>query len=129
MVELDTRQNLVACLRESSYRWIGVDGVDGCGKTTLAKALAKQLGVPLISLDDYLDTNHGGYLAHLRYQELKKAFDAKSRCIIEGVCLLQPLEIADVELDAVVYVKRMQHGIWADERECDLVAENVEVFL
>ena len=128
MIELDALQDLVACLRESSYRWVGVDGVDGCGKTTLAKALAQQLDVPLISLDDFLDKNQGGYLNHLRYKELKRALDAKSQCIVEGVCLLQVMEIANVKVDALVYVKRMQHGIWADERECDVV-EDVEIFL
>ncbi|MEW5966384.1 MAG: shikimate kinase [Pseudomonadota bacterium] len=129
MIELEALQDLVACLQESGYRRIGADGVDGCGKTTLAKSLAEQLEIPLISLDDYLDKNRGGYLGHLRYEELKRAFHAESQCIVEGVCLLQALEIANLGIDALVYVKRMQHGIWADERECDVNIENVEVFL
>lgn len=119
----------MARLQESGYLRIGVDGVDGCGKTTLAKSLAEQLDIPLISLDDYLDKNRGGYLDHLRYEELKRAFHAESQCIIEGVCLLQALDIVNVAIDALVYVKRMQHGIWADERECDVIIKNVEVFL
>lgn len=128
MIELETPQDLVALLRESGHGRIGIDGVDGCGKTTLAKNLAEQLDVPLISLDDYLDEKRDGYLDHLRYEELKRDFHAKPQCIVEGVCLLQALNIANLEIDVLVYVKRMQHGFWADEHECDVV-EDVDVFL
>lgn len=68
MIELETSQELAALLRESGYGRIGIDGVDGSGKTTLAKNLAEQLDVPLISLDDYLDEKRDGYLDHLRYE-------------------------------------------------------------
>ena len=129
MIELETPQDLAALRRESGYGRIGIDGVDGCGKTTLAKSLVGQLDIPLISLDDYLDKNRGGYLDHLRYEELRRAFHAKPQCIVEGVCLLQALELANFRIDALVYVKRMQHGIWADQRECDVIIENVEVFI
>ena len=128
MIELDTLQDLVASLQQSGYHRIGVDGVDGCGKTTLAARIAAQLDVPLISLDDFLDKNRGGYLGHLHYEELKREIHAKSPCVVEGVCLLQALEVAGSEIDALVYVKRMQHGIWADERECD-VLEDIEAFI
>jgi broad-specificity NMP kinase len=128
MIELDTLQDLVACLQKGGYQRIGVDGIDGCGKTTLAASIAAQLDVPLISLDDFLDKNRGGYLGHLHYDELKTEVHAKSPCIVEGVCLLQALDVAGLEIDALVYVKRMQHGVWADEREC-VVLENIEAFL
>lgn len=44
------------------------------------------------------------------------------------MCLLQALNVANLKIDALVYVKRMQHGLWADEHECDVV-EDVDVFL
>ena len=47
---------------------------------------------------------------------------------MEGVCLLQVLAAAKLEIAALVYVKRMCHEMWADERECD-IHENVEALL
>lgn len=127
-IEVATPQDLATCLREGSYRRVGIDGVDGCGKTTLAKTLAAQLKIPLISVDDYLNKKRGSYLEHLRYENLKWTFHAQSPCIMEGVCLLQVLKFAGLDIDTLVYVKRMRHGLWSDERECD-IDEDVDAFL
>jgi hypothetical protein len=127
-IEVASLQDLATLLRQNGCRRIGIDGVDGCGKTTLAKNLGEKLEMNLISLDDYLNEEQGGYLNHLRYEDVKKAYCAQPRCIVEGVCLLQVLEAASLEIDTLVYVKRMDHGLWADERECD-IGEDVDSFL
>lgn len=127
-IEVATPQELAALVRKGAYRRVGIDGVDGSGKTTLAKDLTEHLAVELISLDSYLDKKRGSYLDHLRYEDLKRIYRAQPRCIVEGVCLLQVLETAGLEIDTLVYVQRMQHGVWADERECDL-DEDVDAFL
>lgn len=127
-IEVKTAQELANILREGGSCRVGIDGIDGCGKTTLAKHLAEQLKAELISLDDYLIKNQGSYLNNLRYEEIRMGYFAQPRCIVEGVCLLQVLETTGLEIDTLVYVKRMQHGVWADERVCD-INENVDTFI
>lgn len=127
-IEVETAQELANLLREGGYYRVGIDGIDGCGKTTLAKYLAEQLKAELITLDDYLIKNQGSYLSHFRYEDFRMIYCAQPRCIVEGVCLLDVLETTSLEIDTLVYVKRMQHGVWADERDCD-ITENVDSFV
>ena len=108
---------------------IGVDGTDGVRKTCASAAFAETLGIPLVSLDDYLIKNQGGYVQFLRYDELDNALRQSDRFIVEGVCLLQVLERVAVSVDAHVYVKRYRHNLWADERELDIAPEDVDDFL
>jgi len=41
---------------------IGIDGMDGVGKTFLARELATPLGATVISLDDHVDKKRGMYV-------------------------------------------------------------------
>lgn len=125
--EVESLTELALQLRER--RHIGVDGIDGVRKTSASAALAEALGVPLISLDNYLIKNQGGFVQFLRYDELDSALRRSDRFIVEGVCLLQVLERAAVSVDALVYVKRYRHDLWADERELDIAPEVVDEFL
>lgn len=127
-IKVKTAQELANILREGGSCRVGIDGIDGCGKTTLAKYLAEQLKVKLISLDDYLIKNQGSYLKSLRYEAIRMACFTQPRYIVEGVCLLQVLKTTGLEIDTLVYVKRMQHGAWADKRVCD-INENVDTFV
>lgn len=119
---------LVKHIRARGYRRIGVDGLDGVGKSTLAVELARAIGMRHLNLDDYLIKKQGGFLTHLRYDELKHELCHLDGFVVDGVCLLAVLEQIATAVDCLVYVKRMCHGIWADEHECDL-DEDVEEFL
>ena len=125
-IEIQTVDDLAVRLQEGGYRRIGIDGFTGCGKSTLAMDLSTSLDFDLLSIDDYLDQNQGKYLDHLRLEDLQKVYESQfGGCIIEGVCLLQVLEAAQLGIDVLIYIKRMHREIWADERECDVNPENV----
>ena len=128
MIEATSPDAVVGALRDVNALRVGVDGADGCGKTTLAKALAASLGRPLFSLDNYLEREKGGFLEFLDYPRLRRDVSAEKAYVIEGVCLLQVLQRAGLAIDALVYIKRRHLGLWADERELD-VNEPIEAFL
>lgn len=108
---------------------IGIDGVDGAGKSTLALHVATALGGTAIDTDDYVAKNKGAYVAHLNRERLARAVHgATGAAVIAGVCLRNVLEAVPVEPDVTVYVKRMRHGVWLDADEGD-PPEDVEAHL
>jgi hypothetical protein len=84
---------------------IAIDGIDGVGKTTLAKNLQAFIGGTLVSLDTFLAA----------------ALASSTRpTIVEGVCLCAAMEAVSVEPDLLVYVKCVaEDGYWHDEDTCD----------
>ncbi|MBR1172990.1 hypothetical protein JQ617_03395 [Bradyrhizobium sp. KB893862 SZCCT0404] len=100
---------------------IGIDGMDGVGKSTLARELANRLGGSVISLDDYLTKRQNSYVLHIRCDDVKAAISAsKLPTLIEGVCLLAVAQRCGFEVDALVYVRRISgnSGIWHEEEIC-----------
>jgi len=75
---------------------IGIDGVPGSGKTTVAKGIAEKLGASLISFDDYLNKKKDGfekYLAHDNIQkDIKRDMRNDKTIVIEGNLLLKVLK-------------------------------------
>ena len=105
----------------SKKHLIGIDGVDGSGKTTLAKRLAKRFGGSVVSLDDYLDKNQNAYTLHVRCHELNRAIaNSQSPILIEGVCLLAVARRCGFSVDVHVYVRRLSKNslLWHDEEMC-----------
>ena len=47
------------------FRVVTIYTANGCGKSTLANAIAAQLGLRVVSLDDYLEKQQGGSLNFL----------------------------------------------------------------
>jgi hypothetical protein len=115
--EAHTPEEVASVLRESGARCIAIDGTDGCGKSTLATELGAKLGVRVLHLDDFVAKNLGAYIANLNTVKLAQALASSKSYVIEGVCLLQALEVLSLEPDALVYVKLMSHGFWSDEDE------------
>lgn len=117
--ELQARlSNLIAKGRRAC---IGVDGLDGIGKSTLARAIAIRLGGSVISLDDHLDKKQNRYAQHIRCKEVNAAIATYPYPIlIEGVCLLAVAERCDFDVDVLVYVRRLSRnsGIWHDQEWC-----------
>jgi hypothetical protein len=120
MIETDDVNKLAAHIRDNSYCRIGVDGMSGVGKSTLAASLARLLGMSYMNLDDYLVEKQGGFLDNLKYDELKQKASELECFVIEGVCLLSALEKIEASVDCLVYVKRMSYGHWADEADCEV---------
>lgn len=110
---------LIAALRARKACRIGVDGIDGVGKSELSAIVASELGIPVIGLDDYVEKNRGSYVPYIDYAAVTALVADSPNFVIEGVCLLDVLERLGVRLDSLVYIKRMSSGIWADEDECE----------
>lgn len=109
---------------------IGVDGMDGSGKTSLAFGLAERMPAKVVSLDDFLNRNRGSYVKHLRRRQSRQTILAHHGIVIvEGVCLRLALRLLRLRAFRHIYVKALsQDRLWSDERECEL-QEPVENFL
>lgn len=130
MLQTSDISEIVRTLEATKFRLIGIDGVDGSGKSALAKALSGELGNIHVNLDDYLDKNRGQFVSCVKYDEVRRQLDdAKESIIIEGVCLLAVIENLEQDLDILIYVKRVSdYGSWRDEVDCD-VTEDIDEFV
>jgi hypothetical protein len=111
---------LIATLRDRKPKRVGIDGLDGAGKSHLSLAIASELNAAVIELDEYVEKNRGNYVAFIDYAGLAAKISESLSFVIEGVCLLAVIERLGVHLDCLIYVKRMSSsGLWADEDECE----------
>jgi hypothetical protein len=110
----------------AGWRRVGIDGVDGSGKSYLAEKLSQALACPVLDLDDYLHKNQGGYVDFIDYPALSAAVSAMPSFILSGICLREVLAHMALDLDGQIYIKRMRHDLWVDEDEC-VFPDGVEV--
>ena len=127
-METDDISKLATFIRNKGYCRIGIDGTDAAGKSTMAGKLSKILGLTHLNLDDFFIKESGRYLDYLKYNEIRQQASETKCFVVEGVCLLNVLEKIDTPIDCLIYVKRMRHNLWADERECE-ITEEIEVFI
>ena len=100
-------------LKSKSLKIIGIDGIDGIGKTYLAKEIEK-IGYIKISLDDFLEKKSGGYFNFLDLEKINN-FIKKNKgkqIAIEGVLLLKVIEKLKLKVDYLIY---MTNSIWIYE--------------
>lgn len=109
-----TVHSLLAPLFSSSPDIIGIDGLDGCRKSSLAVRLSGHIGLKVVSLDRFLDKNKGTYVEHIDLDNVRAEVQG-NRAIIEGVCLLKVMQKAGLSIDLAIYVQRLHQGRWADE--------------
>ena len=88
---------------------IGIDGINGTGKTNLAYYLAADLKFGLISLDCFLVHKLDCYLKALNSGLLmQKLLQLKNKSfIIEGCCLLDVARIFDIQPNIFIYCKEI----------------------
>ncbi len=98
-------------IKNAEYNIIGIDGIDGVGKTTLAKELEK-LSYKRISLDDYLKKKSGEYFKFLDIEKLKSDVANKNNLVIEGVLLNKVLNFIGIKSNYFVYIT---DNVWLDD--------------
>jgi hypothetical protein len=86
---------------------IGVDGLDGAGKSSFASWLSWQLEMPAVHLDLYL-VQHSRPLSW-RFDDLQRVLEARQRLgrpvICEGILLLTALQHIGRRPDVLIYVE------------------------
>jgi uridine kinase len=103
---------------------IGFDGMNGVGKSTLARKLAPLLGATVISLDNHLNKNRGAYVPCIRCQEVTAALRASGKrvVIVDGICLRAVAERCGFAIDVHIYIKQVskESGLcmWHDADLC-----------
>ena len=113
-IACSTVHSLLAPILHANPEVIGIDGLDGCRKSTLARRIAGHIHYQVINLDDFLEKNKGTYVDHIDLVGVRDAVQG-SKSIVEGVCLLNVIELAKLDLDFCIYVQRCRLGLWADE--------------
>jgi hypothetical protein len=117
-VETSDVRSLAEAIIGKGWQRVGLDGVDGVGKSQLAASLGELLSWPVVGLDKYLHKKQGGFAPFINYSALTSDLQRTGGMIVEGVCLLDVLSRVGARIDGHVYMKRFQHGYWADEDEC-----------
>ncbi len=128
MAEFTDIARLAAELRERiegrKLPLIGVDGAYGSGKTTLSRGLATHLDAGVLTVDNYALHDGRPYRQQLGYEEIKRDLTVARKhgkpVIVDSLCLLHVLSMAEAVPDVIVYVKRMDpSGQWCDQDFCD----------
>ena len=109
-----SKKSLYSAIALDQPTRLGIDGLDGLGKSHLARDLADAFGFKDVELDSFVMKNRGGYVDFIDYDKLRLSVPPQS-FVIEGVCLRQIAKIAGIELDYHIYIQRMHLGAWADE--------------
>jgi uridine kinase len=92
---------------------IGIDGVDGAGKSSLAAWLSWQLQMTALSLDVYLIRDSDPIT--WRFEDLTRAVEGAQHdpptrpVIVEGIALLRVLKTIGRLADFKVYVEKDEH--------------------
>jgi cytidylate kinase len=119
----------------SGTRLISIDGLDGVGKSTLAKALVEKIGAKAIHLDDYLKKNENRYFEALDFTFLHSDIEKEQLIVVEGCLVHAVLARLGIESQFDIYVVRTTtmrahpETDWLDERKLLLEADNAEEFL
>lgn len=101
---------VAAIVRSRGAQLIGIDGCDGAGKTTLARALAVQLGGIVVDLDDHLEKHQGVFIPALKLNDvatqLTQAAKSGRVVIVSGLCLMEVFQRIGGKPDLLIYVQR-----------------------
>lgn len=96
---------------------VAIDGIDGVGKSTLAREIVQRIGGAVVSVDAYLNMHLGGYVPHVRCDDLRAACaQAAAPIVVEGICIEAVLARCELQANLHIYVRRLAAcGRWDDE--------------
>lgn len=94
-------------------RPIVITGFMGCGKSKVARTLARRLDVPAIDLDDVITAQHGRTPAELINEDGEPAFRSLETSTLRE--LLQTVETGIISLGG---------GAWIEETNRELIAQH-----
>lgn len=118
---------------------VGIDGVNGTGKSSLSRDLGKRLDSPVIETDSFIQYGDRHYPEILNLDELRSTLidELKQRqvVIVEGIMLSIVLDAIDVAASSKVYVRHsLQNGtlshsdlLDANVTETELLAKENEI--
>lgn len=129
MIEIKDIEELTDKVREkvenNTFYLIAIDGVYGSGKSTIARNLSSSLDIKHIELDNerYLQKQKGGYVDYINYsvllEDLQECKEQNKSVIVEGICILEILERADINPVLHIYLKKLAVSIWLDGKHFD----------
>lgn len=109
-VSLRTPAEVTDVVRSVTAGLVTFDGCTSAGKTTLAATVSKELGLPLVDLDDYVVRNEGHFVNALRSDELKAKIETELAqspvVLVSGVCMQEVLRLIAIPAATSVYVQR-----------------------
>jgi len=132
--EYEELKNIISNhLTDTKNSIISVDGVDGCGKSTLSSRIAQDFpNIIHINLDDenFLEQNKGGYINYIKYDFLKNTISDLIKnnniILIDGICILEILNQINLKSSLKIYVKKLvKPEFWLDGTDFDY-SKNLE---
>jgi hypothetical protein len=116
-VPVDPKKDVVRLIEQlNGFKGLlAIDGVNGIGKSTIAKLLSETLCIGVVSIDDFIIKNTDEYVNSVEVGLKHAITSLNGRGIVEGVCMKGVLEKIEVSTYKSIYLKRMHHGVWVDE--------------
>jgi hypothetical protein len=100
----DNINDVFKIIKTTSPKTIGIDGIDGVGKTYLAKDIEK-MGYKRLSLDNFLKRKSGNYFKFINFELLGKSIKQSSgKLVVEGVLLQKVLRKLPLIIDCFIYI-------------------------
>ena len=122
MKNIENFDELVKYLKSNNPKLITIDGIDGSGKTYLAKQLHKTLGGTHLTEETYRSSNLDGNFVP-KFDELILDIARslpKGLVIYDSVLMLWIADQCGIKPDLTIYIKKMsQMELWNDEVELD----------